>query len=101
MGGACSATRKTVGLHEFSETTLIADGTVLITGGQLPGGDGNPGAEALHFRHRHVRPHQEHERGSQFSQGYPATGRLGFASQAATACGLEPPPPLKSIVPVS
>ena len=31
----------------FSAATLIPDGTVLITGGQLPGGSGESGAELL------------------------------------------------------
>jgi large repetitive protein len=35
----------TIAPHEFSAATLLPDGTVLITGGQLPGGYGHPGAE--------------------------------------------------------
>jgi len=35
----------TIGPHEFSAATLIPVGTVLITGGQLPGGNGDSGAE--------------------------------------------------------
>ena len=34
-----------IGPHEYSAATLIPDGTVLITGGQLPGGNADPGAE--------------------------------------------------------
>jgi hypothetical protein len=34
-----------IGPHQFSAATLFPDGTVLITGGQLPGGSGDPGGE--------------------------------------------------------
>ena len=34
-----------IGPHQFSAAALFPDGTVLITGGQLPGGSGDPGAE--------------------------------------------------------
>jgi large repetitive protein len=36
---------RTIGPHQFSTATLIPDGTVLISGGQLPGGSGDRGAE--------------------------------------------------------
>ncbi len=35
----------TIGPHEYSASILIPDGTVLISGGQLPGGNGVSGAE--------------------------------------------------------
>ncbi len=31
--------------HEYAATSLLPDGTVLVTGGQLPGGNGHPVAE--------------------------------------------------------
>jgi hypothetical protein len=43
--GTFTTLGKTIGPHQFSRATLIPDGTVLITGGQLPGGNGDPGAE--------------------------------------------------------
>jgi hypothetical protein len=46
--GTFTSLGETIGPHQFSAATLIPDGTVLITGGQLPGGDGDPGAE-LYF----------------------------------------------------
>lgn len=35
----------TIAPHEFSTATLLSDGTVLIAGGQLPGGNGAAGAD--------------------------------------------------------
>jgi hypothetical protein len=43
--GTFTSLGHTIGPHEFSAATLLPDGTVLITGGQLPGGNGDPGAE--------------------------------------------------------
>jgi hypothetical protein len=36
---------RTLGYHAFSAAVRLADGTVLITGGQLPGGNGSSAAE--------------------------------------------------------
>ncbi len=43
--GTFASLGHTIGPHEFSSATLIPDGTVLIIGGQAPGGNGDPGAE--------------------------------------------------------
>jgi uncharacterized protein (TIGR03437 family) len=43
--GTFASIGHTIGLHEFFSATLIPDGTVLIAGGQLPGGSAIAGAE--------------------------------------------------------
>jgi uncharacterized protein (TIGR03437 family) len=43
--GAFTRLGNTIGPHQFSAATLSPDGTVLIAGGQLPGGNGDKGAE--------------------------------------------------------
>jgi hypothetical protein len=43
--GTFTSLGQTIRPHQFSAATLIPDGTVLISGGQLPGGSGDPGAE--------------------------------------------------------
>jgi hypothetical protein len=45
VAGTFASLGYTIGPHEFSAATLIPDGTVLIAGGQLPGGNGDPGVE--------------------------------------------------------
>jgi hypothetical protein len=43
--GTFSFIGRTQQVHEFSAAARLHDGTVLIVGGQLPGGNGNPGTE--------------------------------------------------------
>jgi len=43
--GTLTGIGHTISPHEFSTATLLPDGTVLIAGGQLPGGNGSPGAD--------------------------------------------------------
>ena len=43
--GTFTHTGNTSGIHEFSAAVRLRDGTVLISGGQLPGGDGNSASE--------------------------------------------------------
>jgi Galactose oxidase, central domain len=45
VGGTWTSLGTAIRPREFSAAVLIPDGTVLITGGQLPGGNGDPSAE--------------------------------------------------------
>jgi Galactose oxidase, central domain len=43
--GTFTSIGNTIAPHEFSAAVRLPNGTVLITGGQLPGGSGSPGTD--------------------------------------------------------
>lgn len=43
--GTFTSIGKTIAEHEYAAAVRLADGRVLITGGQMPGGDGSAGSD--------------------------------------------------------
>ena len=52
--GAVAAIGNTAASHEYAAATQLPDGSVLVTGGQLPGGNGETNSELVRPRQRYV-----------------------------------------------
>ncbi len=99
VAGTFNSLGHTIKPHKFSTAALIPDATVLITGGQLPGGNGDPSTEiytsttGTFALTRKMNTGRHYHTATLLPDG-------SVWSSAATAYTLEGLPALKSIVQV-